>query len=147
MVIWIFPITIESSMTTIVFKNLKFPKNGTYLCIMGLRHGPLRANLMSAYSLDKFNCLSKLQLHVARSNLCRLPATSRVDAQRQLEPTGPKIPSSCKGIWKRQNKQSEGGRSQSFDKSSRLFGGLFDSEGHGYCNSSLGQNRKLPLHE
>jgi len=61
---------------------------GTYLYIMGLRSGPLRADLMSAYSLVKFNSLSGLQLYSARSNLCRLPTTSRVDAQRQLSPTG-----------------------------------------------------------
>ncbi len=61
-------------------------KNGTYLYIMGLRFGPLRADLMSAYSLGIFNSLSDLQLHAARSNLCRLPATSRVDLQRQLPP-------------------------------------------------------------
>ncbi len=55
---------------------------------MGLRFGPLRADLMSAYSLGKFNFLSDLQLHAARSILCRLPTTSRVDAQRQLPPDG-----------------------------------------------------------
>jgi len=46
--------------------------------------------LMSAYSLGKFNSLSDLQLHAARSNLCRLLATSRVDTQRHLPPTGSK---------------------------------------------------------
>jgi hypothetical protein len=65
-------------------------KFGTYLYIMGLRFGPLRADLMSACSLGKFNSLPDLQLHAARSNLCRLPATSRVDAQRQLPPPGSK---------------------------------------------------------
>ena len=30
---------------------------------MGLRFVPLRADLMSAYSLEKFNSLSKLHLH------------------------------------------------------------------------------------
>jgi hypothetical protein len=44
-------------------------KFGTYLYIMGLRSGPLRvADLTSAYSLGKFNSLSNLQLHAARSN-------------------------------------------------------------------------------
>ena len=33
-------------------------KNGTYLYVMGLRYGPLRADLMSVYSLGKFNSLS-----------------------------------------------------------------------------------------
>ena len=59
-------------------------KFGTYLYIMGLRYGPLRANLMSSYSLGKLIPLSVLQLHAARSNLCRLPSTSRGDSQRQL---------------------------------------------------------------
>ncbi len=58
---------------------------GNYLYIMGLRSGPLRADLMLAYSLGKLNSLSELQLHAARSNLCRLSATSRVDSQRQLQ--------------------------------------------------------------
>ncbi len=64
-----------------------FEKYGTYLYIMGLRFGPLRADLMSAYSLGKFNSLSHLQLHAARNNLCRLPTTSRMDVQRQIPPT------------------------------------------------------------
>ena len=71
---------------------------------MGLRSEPLRADLMSAYSyLGKFRSLSKLQSHAARSNLCRLPTISRVDSQRQLQPTGPKTSGSSKGSWKRQN--------------------------------------------
>jgi len=60
-----------------------FEKVATYLYIMGFRSGPLRADLMSAYFLGKFNYLSELPLHVARRNLCRLPATSRGDTQRQ----------------------------------------------------------------
>ncbi len=51
-----FPIKLESSMTIIIFGNLKFPKNGTYLYIMG----PLRADSMSAYSLGKITSLSEL---------------------------------------------------------------------------------------
>ena len=35
-------------------------KFATYLYIMGLRSGPLRANLMSAYSLGKFKALPEL---------------------------------------------------------------------------------------
>jgi hypothetical protein len=65
-------------------------KIGTYLYTMGLRSGPLRADLMLSYSLGKFKCLSVLQLHAARSNLCRLRTTSRVDTQRQLQPKVPK---------------------------------------------------------
>ena len=74
-------------------------KFGTYLYIMGLRSAPLRADLMSAYSLGQFNSLSDLQLHAARSNLCRIPTTSRVDAQRQLTPTGSKPFGSSKRSW------------------------------------------------
>jgi hypothetical protein len=33
-------------------------KFGTYLYTMGLRYGPLRVDLMSAYSIGKFNSLS-----------------------------------------------------------------------------------------
>jgi len=76
-----FPSTIESSMNTM---NTSFRKFGTYLYIMGLRSSPLGADLMSAYSLGKFNSLVELQLHAARSNLCQFPTTSRVDAQQQL---------------------------------------------------------------
>jgi hypothetical protein len=64
---------------------------------MCLRSGPLRADLISAYSLGKFNSLSELQLHAARRNVCRLPTTSRVNSHRQLKPTGLKASSSSKG--------------------------------------------------
>ena len=58
---------------------------------MGLRCGPLRAYLMSNYSLGKLNCLLELQLHASRSNVCRLSSTSRGDTQRQIkQPTGSK---------------------------------------------------------
>ena len=110
---------------------------------MGLRSGPLRADLMSAYSLGKFIYLSDLQPHVARSNLCRLPATSRVDAQRQLPSAGSKPSSSGKSSWKKQ-KYSVDGR---FDKSNKPSVVVFGSEGHGHGNSSLGHKRKLPPHE
>ena len=101
---------------------------------------------MSAYSLEKFNSVSELQLHAARSYLCRLPATSRVDSQRQLQPTGSEASCSSKGSLKRPNKHSEGGR-PCFDKPNRPFVAASGSEGHGHGNSSLGQKRKLPPHE
>ena len=44
-----------------------------YLVVLGLRSGPLRANLMSAYGLGKFKSLSELQVHASRSTLSRLP--------------------------------------------------------------------------
>jgi hypothetical protein len=121
-------------------------KFGTYLYIMGLRSGPLRADLMSAYSLGKFNSLSDLQLHAARSNLCRLPNTSRVDSQRKLSPQGSKPSGSGKSSWKKQ-KYLEGGRLERFDKSHNPSVGASGNEGHGYGNSSQGQKRKLPPHE
>ena len=68
---------------------------------MVLRSSPLRANSMSAYSLGNFNSLAELQLYAARSNLCRLPTTSRVDAQRQLPPTGSQPSGSSKSSWKK----------------------------------------------
>jgi hypothetical protein len=47
-----FPITLESSMIIAFFwKPGVSEKNGTFLYIMGLRSGSLRADLMSAYSL------------------------------------------------------------------------------------------------
>jgi hypothetical protein len=113
---------------------------------MGLRFGPLRADLMSAYSLGKFNCLFDLQLHDARSNLFRLPATSQVDAQRQLPSTGSKPSGSGKGSWRKQ-KYSKGGRFERYDKSNKPFVGASGSGDHGHGNSSLGHNRKLPPHE
>ncbi len=64
---------------------------------MGRRFEPFRAELMSSYSLGKFNYFSELQLHVARSNLCRLPSTSRGDTQRQSQPMGLKSYASNKG--------------------------------------------------
>ena len=97
------------------WKSEIFENVGTYLYIVGLRSGPLRADLMSAYSLGKFNSLLELQLHVARSNLCRVPITSRVDSPRQLQPTGFKASGSSKGNWKRQNKHLDGRRSENFD--------------------------------
>ena len=84
-------------------------KIGTYLYIMGLRSGSLRADLMSAYSLGKFNSLSDLQLHAARSNLCRLPATSLVELQRKISPQGSKPSGFGRSSWKKQ-KYSESGR-------------------------------------
>ena len=130
-----FPITLESSITIIIFRNLKFRKNvGTYSSIMGLRSGPLRADVMSAYSWGKFIFLSKFQLHAARSTLCRLSSTSRVDSQRQLQPTGPKASGSSKGRWKRHTKHSEGGRPQHFDKPNRPFVGAYGSVGHAYMD-------------
>jgi hypothetical protein len=102
---------------------------------------------MSAYSLGKFKSLSELQLHVTRSKVCRLPFTTWVDSKRQLQLTGSKVFGSSKGSWKRQNKHSEGGRSQHFDNSNRPYAGASDIEGHGLGNSSLGHKRKLPPHE
>jgi len=144
-----FPITLEKSMTTIVFENLKFPIFFLPTCklwvfVLDLY---LQGHIMSAYSLGKFNSLSEIQLLVARSNLCRLPTTSRVDSRRQLQPTGPKAPGSSKDNWKRRNKHSEGGRPQQFDKPNRPFVGASRSEGYGHGYSSLGQKRKLPPHE
>ncbi len=63
---------------------------GTYLYIMGLRSGPLKADLMSAHSLVEFNSLSELKLHAARSILCRLPSTSRMDSTTTY---------GSKGLW------------------------------------------------
>ncbi len=124
----------------IFWKPEVFGKFGTYLYIMGLRSGPLRADLMSAYSLGKFNSLSDLQMYAARSTLCRLPATSRVDAHRQLPSAGSKPSGSGKSSWKKE-KYTEGGR---FDKSNKPSIGASGSEGHGHGNSSLGHKRKLP---
>ena len=42
-----------------------------YLFVLGLRSGPLRADLMSAYGLGKFKSLSEPRLHVSRSTLSR----------------------------------------------------------------------------
>jgi hypothetical protein len=131
------------------FVKIKFlKKNTTYLYIMGLRSRRLREDLMSAFSLGTFNCLSKLQLHASRSNLCRLPPTSRGDTHRQIQkPTGPKTSGYSKSSWKGLNKHSEGGRSQSFDKSNKSPGGAFGSGSHGHSNFSLGQKSKLPPRE
>ena len=101
---------------------------------------------MSAYSLGNFNSLVELQLHAARSNLCRLPSISRVDAQRQLPPTGSKPSGSSKGSWKKQ-KYSQVRRSERYDKPNKPYVGAFGSEGHGHGNSLLGHKRKLPPYE
>ncbi len=66
------------------WKNKISENFGIYLYIMGLRSGPLRADLMSAYSFGKCSSLSELQLHAAISNWCRLPSPSQMDSQRQL---------------------------------------------------------------
>ncbi len=141
-----FPITLENSTTIIVFcKPEVSEKNGTYLYIMSLRSGPFRADLMSAYSLGKFNSLSDLQQHAARSNLCRLPTTSRVDAQRQLPSPSSKPFGSGKDNWK--NQKHSGAHHERYDRTSKPCVGTFGSESHGYGNSSLGQKRKLPPNE
>ena len=124
-------------------KSEIFKKHWTYLYIMGLYSSPLRADLMSAYSLDKFNSLLEFQLHAARSNLCRLLATSWADSQRQLQLADFKASGSSKDNWKRQNNHSEGGRPHHFDKPHRSYVGAFGSEGHRHGNSSLWQKRKL----
>jgi len=79
--------------------------------------------------------------------LCRLPATSFGDTQRELQSTCPKTSGPSKISWKRHIKYSEGGRSQSFDKSNRPSGGAFGSGGHVHGNFSLEQKRKLPPRE
>ena len=92
--------------------------------------------------------MSELQLHDARSNLCRFHATSRGDTHEQAQqPMGPKASSSSKSNWKGQNKYSEGGRFQSLNKFNRASGGAFDSGGYGHGDSSLGQKSKLPPRE
>ena len=54
-------------------------KSGTYLYIMCLRSGPLRADLISAYSLGKFNSLAYYNCTLLEVTcMCRLPAISRV---------------------------------------------------------------------
>ena len=70
-----------------------------------------------------------------------------MDSQRQLHPKGPQTFGYSKDNWKRQNKHSEGGRSHSYDKSSRPFVGVSSSEDHGHGSSSHGQKRNLRPHE
>ena len=111
-------------------------KFGTYLYIMGLRFGPLRADLMSADSLGKFNSLLDLQMHAAISYLCRLPATSRVDSHRQLPPHGSKPSGSGRSSWKKQ-RYSEGGRPKRFDKSNKPYVGASGSEGYGHGDHGI----------
>ena len=56
-----------------------------YLFVLGLRSGPLRADLMSAYGLGKFKSLSELQLHASRSTLSRLPTgTQKPETQKPM---------------------------------------------------------------
>ena len=124
------------------FGNLKFPK-----ILLFVYYGSLRADLMLAYSLNTFKSISELQLHDVRRNLCRLPTTSRVDSQRQLQLTSSKTSGYSKGNWNKQSKHSEDGSPQHFDKPNRPSVGAFGSEGHGHGNSSLGQKRKLPPRE
>ena len=78
---------------------------------MGLRSSPLRADLMSAFSLGNFNSLAGLQLHASRSNLYRLPATSRVGAQRLLPSPAQSLQALVTTFGNKQ-KYSEGGRSK-----------------------------------
>ncbi len=78
--------------------------------------------------------------------MCRLPTTSRMDAQRQPPPTGSKPSGSGKSSLKK-HKYSEGGRSKRFEKSNKPSVGAFGSEGQGHGLSSLGQKRKPPPHE
>ena len=52
-----------------------------------------------------------------------------------------------KSVLKRQNNNSEGGRSHYVEKSNRSSGGASDRGSHGHGNSSLRQKRKLPPHD
>ena len=52
-------------------------KCDVYLFVLGLRSGPLRADLISAYELGKFKSLSELQLHAPRSTLSRFSTGSQ----------------------------------------------------------------------
>ena len=54
-----------------------------YLFVLGLRSGPLRADLMFAYGLGKFRSLSELQLHASRSTLSRLPTGTQKPETRK----------------------------------------------------------------
>jgi hypothetical protein len=60
-------------------------KCAVYLFVLGLRSGPLRADLMSAYGLRKFISLFELQLHASRSCLSKFPSgTQKTDVQKPM---------------------------------------------------------------
>ncbi len=88
--------------------------------------------------------MSEFQSHAARSNLYRLPSTSRGDKKRQPQPTDLKPYASNKGSWKKLNKHSEGARSQYFDKTNKYSRGASSSAGYGHGNASIGHKQKLP---
>jgi hypothetical protein len=60
-------------------------KCAVYLFVLGLRSGPLRADLMFAYGLRKFKSLCELPLHASRSILSRFPTgTQKSETQKPI---------------------------------------------------------------
>jgi hypothetical protein len=75
------------------------------LFVLGLRSGPLRADMMFAYGLEKFNSLSELKLNTSRSSLSRLPSgTQKLDAEKPSTYVSPKAALYRKSTWRGRDK-------------------------------------------
>ena len=118
-------------------------KCSVYLFVLGLRSGPLRADLMSAYGLGKFKSLSELQLHASRSTLSRLPAVTQKPEAQKSTTFHPRDAASRKSIWRGLNKPLGSPNPLSLSAS----GGASGSGTSGHGLSSHGQKRKLPPYE
>jgi hypothetical protein len=117
-------------------------KCAVYLFVIGLRSGPLRADLMSAYGLGKFKSLSELQLHASRSTLSRLPTgTQKPETQKPM--TYSKGALSRKSTWRGLNKPLGSPNPLSHS----AHGGASGSGTSSHGLSAHGQKRKLPPHE
>jgi len=113
-----------------------------YLFVSGLRNGPLRADLMSAYGLGKLKSLSELQLHASRSTLS-IPPTGTQKPEAQKPMTYSKGALSKKSTWRGLHK-SLGSPNL---LSASAHGGASGSGTSSHGLLAHGQKRKLPLHE
>jgi hypothetical protein len=122
-------------------------KCAVYLFVLGLRSGPLRADLMSAYGLGKFKSLSELQLHASRSTLSRLPTVTQKAEAHKSTTFHPRGAAPRKGTWRGPNKPLGSPNPLSLGASAGASGGASGSGTSGHSLSQHGQKRKLPPHE
>ena len=110
--------------------------------VMGLRSGPLRADLMSTYRLRKLKSPSEFQLHASRSTLSRLPTgTQKSETQKSM--TYFKDALSRERTWRGLNKPL----GSPSPLSASAHGGASGDGTSSHGLSAHGQKRKLPPHK
>ena len=116
---------------------------------MGLRCGPLRANLVFACGLGKFKLIFELELiHASRSSLSRLPSgTHKPNAQKPSTYISPKVALSRKNTWRGLTYPLASHNPQLGSAHGGVHGGASGSGIYGHGVSTHGQKRKLTPHE